>query len=344
MIRVGVVGFGTIGSRVAWAVARQPDMTLVGAVKRTPDFRARIWSGEVDFYAVDKENLRAWESSGVRVVGTMEDLLEGVDVIVDATPAGMGERNSRIYKRAGIKAIFQGGERPEVAEVSFVAQVNYGEAVGKDGVRVVSCNTTALSRIINLLNRSYGVEEAYAVIVRRAADPGEVRKGPIDASVLDPPSIPSHHAEDLRTVLGDVRVETAAVKVPTTHGHLHALRIRLKREAYRRDVVEDLLGERRIALVSSREGINSTSHLLELGRELGRPRGDIYEVVVWEDSVTVRGRDLFLWAGVHQEAIVVPENVDAIRALASEVDAERSMDATDSTLGIVRGWLTRTPG
>ncbi len=42
MIRVGVVGFGTIGSRIAGAVRAQGDMELVGVVKRTPDYRASI--------------------------------------------------------------------------------------------------------------------------------------------------------------------------------------------------------------------------------------------------------------------------------------------------------------
>ncbi|TKX84936.1 glyceraldehyde-3-phosphate dehydrogenase, partial [Halorubrum sp. SS5] len=38
MIRVGVNGYGTIGKRVADAVAAQADMELVGVTKASPDY------------------------------------------------------------------------------------------------------------------------------------------------------------------------------------------------------------------------------------------------------------------------------------------------------------------
>jgi len=38
---------------------------------------------------------------------------------------------------------------------------------------------------------------------------------------------------------------------------------------------------------------------------------------------------------VHQEAIVVPENIDAIRALYGGYTREESMKLTDASLGIV---------
>jgi len=39
---------------------------------------------------------------------------------------------------------------------------------------------------------------------------------------------------------------------------------------------------------------------------------------------------------VHQEAIVVPENIDAIRALTGTATKELSMEATNESLGIGR--------
>lgn len=50
-------------------------------------------------------------------------------------------------------AIFQGGEKHEIAGLSFVAQVNYAEALDKQHARVVSCNTTALCRVLHALHR-----------------------------------------------------------------------------------------------------------------------------------------------------------------------------------------------
>ncbi|NAZ38811.1 MAG: hypothetical protein GU345_02115 [Acidilobus sp.] len=42
---------------------------------------------------------------------------------------------------------------------------------------------------------------------------------------------------------------------------------------------------------------------------------------------------------VHQESVVVPENVDAIRAVMSAASREETVRLTDSTLGIMRGRL-----
>ena len=46
---------------------------------------------------------------------------------------------------------------------------------------------------------------------------------------------------------------------------------------------------------------------------------------------------------IHQEAIVVPENIDAVRSMLTDVDAERSMSLTDNSLGVARGRLFRFP-
>ncbi len=345
MIRVGVVGYGTIGSRVADAVAAQPDMELVGVVKPTPDYRAEVAMGlrGIRFYAPSREELGAWQERGLPVHGTLEDLLGEVDVVVDATPGGRGGELRPRYESAGVRAVFQGGEPADVAEASFVAQVNYEEARGRRFVRVVSCNTTGLARLLNALDREFGVERALVTLIRRAADPKEVKRGPIDALIPDPTRIPSHHGPDLRTVMPGLKVVTMAVKAPTTHGHVHGVAVRLGREVSREEVLGVLSEERRIVLVSSRAGFRSTADVLEVGRELGRPRADVYENVVWADSVSVDGDWLYLFQAIHQEAIVIPENVDAIRAMSTDLPGERSMDMTDSSLGVRRGRLYRLP-
>ncbi len=339
MIRVGVIGYGTIGSRVADAVRLQPDMDLVGVAKARPDYRARLAASEgVRLFAPPGED-NSWEGSGIEVAGTTEDLIGESDVIVDATPSGRGRLNRPYYERGGRPAVFQGGEEPSIGEVSFVAQVNYDAAVGKRYVRVVSCNTTGLARLVWALEREFGVEMVIANLVRRAADPHEFKKGPIDATVLDPVSVPSHHAADLREVIPGLRVFTSAVKVPVTHAHVHMMGLRLASEVGKEDVIDVLLRERRITLVSSRHGFSSTSDVFRIGRMLGRGRGDVYENVVWADSISSDGRWIFLAQAIHQEAIVIPENIDAIRAVAGLTSGSDSMNLTDSTLNIRRGFL-----
>ena len=66
-----------------------------------------------------------------------------------------------------------------------------------------------------------------------------------------------------------------------------------------------------------------------------RPWGDMYEVALWEDMLKVEGDELFYAYVVDNQAIVIPETIDAIRALTGiEESAEKSIGATNGKLGI----------
>ena len=254
---------------------------------------------------------------------------------MDATPDEVGAANKAMYAGLEKKAIFQGGEEHEVAGTSFVAQCNYDQAIGKQFVRAVSCNSTALCRTLYSIDHEFGISKARVVIARRAADPDESSKGPIDAVVLDPVTIPSHHGPDVNTVLPNFPVISLAFKIPTTHMHLHSLLVSLKGKTSTEKVVECLAATPRVMLVSSKmDGFKSTANIVDLAREMRRPRNDIYEAVVWRDSVKVEGDELYFFMAVHQEAIVTPENVDAIRALTGTMSKEDSIKKTDASLGI----------
>ena len=335
MIKVGVNGYGTIGRRVADAVRKQKDMELVGVTAVHPHYKYSMAQQKgIPLYAVDMKSLEAMKASGATIMGTLNDLLQRVDVVVDSSPDDTGAANKPVYEQAGVKAIFQGGEEHQLTGLSFVAQCNFEDAAGKRMVRVVSCNTTGLCRTLGAINRGVGISVARAVLARRATDPDDVKKGPIDAVVLDPTTLPSHHGPDVLTVLKGFEVVTMAFKIPTTHLHLHSLIVTLKRQAAKEDIVASLQRAPRVILVDGKSGFKSTANIMDLAREMGRPRNDIYEAAVWKDSVTVVGSDAYMFLAVHQEAIVVPENIDAIRALAGGYTREQSMKLTDESLGI----------
>jgi glyceraldehyde-3-phosphate dehydrogenase (NAD(P)) len=335
MIRVGVNGYGTIGRRVADAVRKQKDMELVGVTAAHPHYKYGVARDKgIDLYALDMKSLEAFNGAGYSVRGTLHDLLQRVDVVVDGAPDDTGPANKAIYQQARVRAIFQGGEDHELTGTSFVAQCNYEKAAGKDMIRVVSCNTTGLCRTLGALDKAIGVSRARAVLARRATDPDDVKKGPIDAVVLDPTTLPSHHGLDVQTVLPNIPIVTMAFKVPTTHMHLHSLILSLKKEATKEDVVKAIQTAPRLNLVDGKSGFKSTANIMDWAREKGRDRNDVYEASVWKDSVTVIDGEAYMFLGVHQEAIVVPENVDAIRALTGGYSREESMKMTDDSLGI----------
>ncbi len=335
MIKVGINGYGTIGRRVADAVRKQKDMELVGVTAAHPHYKYALANDKgIPMYALDMKSLEAFNSAGYSLKGTLHDLLQRVDIIVDGAPEDSGPVNKAAYQQAGVKAIFQGGEEHELTGTSFVAQCNFEQAVGKGMVRVVSCNTTGLCRTINAIDKAIGVSKARAVLARRATDPDDVKKGPIDAVVLDPTTLPSHHGPDVQTVLPNVNIVTMAFKVPTTHMHLHSLILSLRKQATKEDVVKALQAAPRLNLVDGKSGFKSTANIMDWARERGRDRNDVYEATVWKDSVTVVDGEAYMFLGVHQEAIVVPENIDAIRALAGGYTREDSMRMTDESLGI----------
>lgn len=61
---------------------------------------------------------------------------------------------------------------------------------------------------------------------------------------------------------------------------------------------------------------------------------------MWEAALAVDEREVYLTFQVHNEAIVIPETVDCIRALTGlESDAGRSMGLPDASLGLRRRFL-----
>lgn len=339
-VKVAVNGYGTIGKRIADAVLMQDDMELIGVAKTRPNYEAFVAAQKKIPLYVPAGREKEFEEKGLKVSGLIEELISKADVVVDATPSGVGAVNKELYMKHGVKAIFQGGEKPNVAEVSFSSLCNYDEALGKNYVRVVSCNTTGILRALCMLNKYIGLEKARVFIVRRGADPKERDKGPINSVVLDPPRLPSHHGKDVLTVLKNIDILTAAVAVPTTLMHTHFVNLKLRRDASKEDIVNAFTQTKRIILIdSSSLDAKSTSEIIEVARDLGRPRYDIPELLVWLDSITVNGDEVSFIQSVHQEAIVVPENIDAIRAVTGlETIAEISIRKTDESLGIGR-WI-----
>ncbi len=335
-IKVGVNGYGVIGKRVADAVTLQPDMELVGVADTATDYRLRL-AGERNYplFGSTTEAVGALEDAGFGPVGGLQDLLRQVDVVVDATPKNIGAANAPAYAAEGVKAIFQGGEKHELAGVSFVAQANYEEALGRDSVRVVSCNTTGLVRVLSALRDRSLLARARGVLIRRGTDPWESHAGGLINTLLPEENIPSHQGPDAKTVIPDLDLVTIAAAGPFNLSHVHFLVVEAPREIDREEVLDALGAAPRIAFVRASDGVAAPNSVIEIVRDLGRPRADLWEVALWEDTLAVSGREVFLTYQVHNEAIVIPENVDAIRAItAEEPDGVKSIAATDESLGI----------
>ena len=82
--RIAINGYGTIGKRVADAVALQDDMRLAGVVKTKPDFEAKLAVRKGHpLYATNPEARAKFQKAGVKTEGVLEDLVKVADLVVD---------------------------------------------------------------------------------------------------------------------------------------------------------------------------------------------------------------------------------------------------------------------
>ena len=340
-VRVAVNGYGVIGKRIADAVAAQDDMELVGVADVVSDWRIKVAVKKgYPVYASTPQAVADMRAGGIPVAGELDTLFSHIDIVADATPKKIAAANLERYRAAGIKSIFQGGEKHSLTGHSFVAQANYATALGRDTTRVVSCNTTSIVRTLGALKSAGLLKKARGVLVRRATDPWESDHSGVMNTVVPEKTIPSHQGPDAQTVIPDLDVVTIAVVAAHTNCHLHAWNVELTRPAAKDEVLAAFRAAPRIAFLHMHEGIVALNSTIEMMADLGRPRGDLWEVGLWEDGLTVSGGELFYNYQVYNQAIVVPETIDAIRALTGiETDGAASIAKTDQALGVLREFV-----
>ena len=335
-VRVGVAGYGTIGQRLADGVARQGDMERVGVADMAPTLAIRALYEKgmpYDLYLVDGANKEDFDKLGIPVAGTFQDLLGKVDIMLDSAPAGIGAKNKVLYEKAGIKAVFQGGEKNSVADVFFHGYANFEKGVGKDFLKLTSCNTTGLIRSVDCLDRAYGIEKVAITIIRRVADPGDYHRGLTNALQID--KAPSHQAVDLMTIMPHVHATGILVHTPVTHGHIITVVAKGKQKITKEMALEAFEKHPRIRVVRIDDGFKGNASLFKYARDLGNTRGDMYEIGLWEDSIVETGDEIMYAINIPQESVTIPETMDAVRAaMKMQTTSAEGTARTNEYLGI----------
>lgn len=339
-IKVGVAGYGVIGQRLADGVARQNDMELIGVADVAPTLSVRALKEKgmpYKLFCAVPDKRGELETAGIPVSGTMEDLVSGVDVMLDATTGGVGAANKATYRKLGKKAIFQGGEKNSVADVFFHGYANYEKGLGANFLKLTSCNTTGLVRSVDCLDRAVGIERVAITIIRRVADPGDYHRGLTNALQVD--KAPSHQAEELMTIMPHVAATGILVHTPVTHGHIVTVVATPKKSLSPKDALEIFAQHPRIRPVRLADGFLGHASLFRYARDLGNPRGDMYEIAVWEETIVNSGKDIMYAINIPQEAVTIPESIDAIRAATRmQEDRLEAVAKTNEYLGLGK-WI-----
>jgi len=337
-VKVAVVGFGVIGTRLADGVAMQDDMELVGVVDAglTLSVRALKERGmPYDLYAVTAEGKKEIEAAGIPVAGLMEDILGKIDVALDASPGGIGAKNKVLYKKYNVKAIFQGGEKNDVADVFFHGYANYDQGLNKDYLKLTSCNTTGLIRAVDCLDRICGIEKIAITIIRRVADPGDYHRGLTNALQVD--KAPSHQAEDLMTIMPHINATGILVHTPVTHGHFITVVATPKDDMTVDEVIAAFEAHDRIKVVSLKDGFLGNASIFRYARDCCKPRADVYEIYIWTDTVVKSGKDIMFGIHIPQESVTIPESIDGVRAAMNmQSDRLEAVGITNKYLGMVK--------
>ena len=149
-------------------------------------------------------------------------------------------------------------------------------------------------------------------IIRRVADPGDYHRGLTNA--LEVEKAPSHQALDLMTIMPHIKATGILVHTPVTHGHIITPIVTTKASITKEQLIEAFHAHPRIRMVRLEDGFLGNASLFRYARDLGNPRGDMYEIAVWEESIVKSGDDIMFALNIPQESVVIPENIDAIRA------------------------------
>jgi len=340
-INVGLVGYGSQGTRIASAVSAQEDMELVGICIKEPDVSALMaFKKGFPIYLVDSNYAGAFKKAGINIEGSIAGLLSKVDVVVDVTPSGVGKRNKEeFYSRYKVKCVFQAGESLEVADIpAFMSITNYEDARKAGSVRIPSPFAVSLVRVLKPLDIEFGIKHAMCTLIRPGTEPMRGHQGPVDTIVPDKPYVAHKTFQDEMRQVFPKDVVFTSLAVPSILLAVEVIVVDLERRASTEEVIDLLCRIPRSIVVRGDMGLHSTDAIFEYIRRVARPSADIYEVCIWHEHVEAINGRLKLVQAFDPHCVQTPEVIDAIRALANTTTLEKSLKLTDEALKML------TPG
>lgn len=329
-MKVFVNGYGSIGSRIASFLKDDPQVTIVGVGKYSPEGVKTATSRGLKVF-VPKERLSNFECMDIS--GSIESILEDCDLVIDATPGGYGIKNKkRLYEPKGIMAIYQGGESivgdVAVSDLLFNSRVNYNQAVGKRHVMQGSCNVTGMGRILEPLRNKYAdrLTRFDVTLVRRWADIEQTDKATKDTIEM---TQSPHHQDDAKSYLGrDAPLFVRAIKVPTRQMHLHIMDVRFKGDAPEPSEIHDIFAnEFGIATLWTAKG---TKDVRDYAGTIGFNFTDTNMIHIHANMTTSIGDTVQMMYSDDQTGIVIPENHMLMQAMLFQRPYDEAFSHTES--------------
>ena len=316
MKKVFVNGYGSIGSRIVSFLKDDPEITVVGIGKYSPDDKVtEALSKGLEVY-VPENKLETFKNYNIS--GTIDSALNKSDLVIDASPGGNGYKNKKnIYESKNIPVIYQGGESTigdnAVSDLLFNSRVNYDQALGKHHVMQGSCNVTGMGRILEPLRNRFGdnIIRFDVTLVRRWADIDQIEKPVSDTiEMTEKP----HHGDDVKLYFGkDAPLYVRAIKVPTRQMHLHIMDIRFKNIAPKPSEIHDVFTDE--FGVATLWTANGTKDVRDYAQKLGFNFTDTNMIHIHANMTVSIGDTVQIMYSDDQTGIVIPENHMLMQAM-----------------------------
>ena len=329
--KVFVNGYGSIGSRITAFLKDDPEITVVGVGKYSPDEKVETAiSRGLNVYVPEK---KLGEFSNYKISGTIESVLDECDLVVDAAPGGHGYKNKKnLYEPKNLPAIYQGGESTmgseAVSDLLFNSRANYGLAIGKKHVMQGSCNVTGMGRILEPLRDKFGdrLVRFDVTLVRRWADIEQTEKKLTDTiEMTESP----HHGDDVKLYFGkDAPLYVRAIKVPTRQMHLHIMDIRFKDVAPKPSEIHDIYRDE--FGVATLWTAKSTKAIRDCAQNMGFNFVDTNMIHIHANMTTSIGDTVQMMYSDDQTGIVIPENHMLMQAMLFGRSYEEAFAHTES--------------
>jgi glyceraldehyde-3-phosphate dehydrogenase (NAD(P)) len=339
-IPVAVVGFGSQGRRTAEAIARQNDMKLLGVALSQPDLSAHLaFTIGYPIFSMEPQSTLAFKNAGVPCKGSIETIMPNLKALVDCTPAGVGKQNKdRYYRKHDLKVVFQAGEDPTIAEIpAFFSLTDYEKARRAKFVRIASPFAVSIGRTLCVLQQQCGIKMIQCTLVRAGSETMRAHQGPVDTIIPELPANLQRIKSELKQIFDELEeILLSSVKVPSILFDVQSIFFELT-EKLRLNTIANLLTKTsRMSIVSSQAGLFSTDTLFEFIRRTRPYSADMYEVCVWKEQMEVHKNKLRLTQAVDPHSVHIPEVIDAIRAMTTQMSRNESMRLTDQSLGILK--------
>lgn len=331
MKKIFVNGYGSIGSRITSFLKDDPEITVIGVGKYSPDDKVNIAiSRGLNVYVPEK---KMDDFANYKITGSIESALNDCDLVIDAAPGGYGYKNKvNLYEPKNIPAIYQGGESVvgpnAVSDLLFNSRVNYDQALDKLHVMQGSCNVTGMGRILEPLRDKFGdmLIRFDVTLVRRWADIEQTEKKLVDTIEM---SEKPHHGDDVKTYFGkETPLYVRAIKVPTRQMHLHIMDIRFKDVAPKPSEIHELFtNEFGVATIWTAKG---TKDIRDYAEKMGFNFTDTNMIHIHANMTTSIGDTVQMMYSDDQTGIVIPENHMLLQAMLFGKSYEDAFAHTES--------------